>query len=152
MKEYSIYWIEEEVAKHYFHKSDILLRFLEEYEDEPNRKDLKAQFVYITHHIHFHEISNHLNKYLTENMTIHTNGNRIYLNKDGHSILVQVDKGCLNFRCKHLEEAVMVLFPMLRDFYPYLFVQGKNVSNYGWISPILQKDNVQLRQVLYSCQ
>ncbi|WP_067728921.1 sporulation inhibitor of replication protein SirA [Oceanobacillus damuensis] len=150
MNEYSIYWIKEEVAKSYFHKSDILSRFLREYEAEPDRNDLKTQYLYITRQVRFKEILAHLNKNQAKHITVHSVGKMIYINQNDHSILLQVEGGLLNFRCKNLQEAVMLLFPMLRDFHPFLFVQGKNVPNYGWISPIIQKTSAQVRQVLYS--
>ncbi|MGJ9460485.1 sporulation inhibitor of replication protein SirA [Oceanobacillus sp. CF4.6] len=150
MNEYSIYWIEEEVAKSYFHKSDILLRFLKEYEAEPSRSDLKSQYLYITRQVQYQEIISHLNNLAPKNITVHSVGQIIHIKRKDQSILVQIENGLLNFKCKNLQEAVMLLFPIIRDFYPYLFVKGKNVPNYGWISPIIQKNSDRVRQVLYS--
>jgi hypothetical protein len=151
MYEYSIYWIEEEVAKNYFHKSDILLRFLKEYEAEPDRNDLKSQYTYIARDVQYHEIISHLNNRTQKNITIYTVGQTIYIRRKDQSIRLQVDNGLLNFQCHHLQEAVLLLFPMLQDIYPFLFVKGRNVSNYGWISPFIQQKNIdKVRQVLYS--
>ncbi|WP_249869662.1 sporulation inhibitor of replication protein SirA [Oceanobacillus saliphilus] len=150
MDEYSIYWVKEEVARNYFHKSDILFRFLKEYEADPARRDLKSQYLYITRQVQFHEIMSFLNKNKVKNITVHSVGQMIYIKRKDQVILLQVENGLLNFSCNNLQEAVMLLFPMLREFHPYLFVQGKNVPNYGWISPILQKSRAQVRQVLYS--
>ena len=151
MYEYSIYWIEEEVAKNYFHKSDILLRFLKEYESDPNRNDLKSQYKYIARKIQYREIISHLNQHKQQNITIYTVGQTIYIRRKDQSIRLEVENGLLNFQCNHLQEAVLLLFPMLQDIHPFLFVKGRNVSNYGWISPIIQQKSIdRVRQVLYS--
>ncbi|WP_010649157.1 sporulation inhibitor of replication protein SirA [Oceanobacillus massiliensis] len=149
MNEYSIYWIKEEVANRYFHKSDILMRFLKEYEANPVRNDLKAQYRYVTRQISFPRIYSHLKKHAPDNITVYSVGKLIYIYRKNQFMLLQVENGILNFRCQNLQEAVMLLFPMLYSSYPNLFVQGKNINDYGWISPITQKNNDRT-QVLYS--
>ncbi|MBP2077749.1 sporulation inhibitor of replication protein SirA [Oceanobacillus polygoni] len=150
MMEYAIYWIKEDIARSYFHKGDILYRFLKEYEANPTREDLKAQYIYITHHIPFQAIAAQLNNQALEQISIQTDGQMLYLNKNDLTIRLHAENGRLHFQCKDLQEAAMVLFPMLRNCYPFVFVQGKNVPNYGWISPITLKNSVRMRQVLYS--
>ncbi|WP_339231106.1 sporulation inhibitor of replication protein SirA [Oceanobacillus sp. FSL K6-2867] len=148
--EYAIYWIKEDVARSYFHKCDILYRFFKEYEANPTREDLKAQYIYITHHIPLQTIAAQLNVQAFEHISIKTDGHMLYLNKNEITICLYAENGHLYFRCTELEEAAMLLFPMLRNCHPFVFVQGKNVSNYGWISPITQNNHIRMRQILYS--
>ncbi|MDO6451143.1 sporulation inhibitor of replication protein SirA [Oceanobacillus profundus] len=150
MMEYAIYWIKEDVARSYFHKSDILHRFLKEYEANPTRKDLRDQYIYITHHISLQAIAAQLNSQALNQMSIQTDGHMLYLTKNDIMIRLHAENGRLHFQCNELQDAAMLLFPMLRNCYPFVFVQGKKAPNYGWVSPITQKNSVRMRQILYS--
>ncbi|QGS68695.1 sporulation inhibitor of replication protein SirA [Oceanobacillus sp. 143] len=69
MYEYSIYRIREEIANHYYHKSDILYRFLKEYESNKELLYLHGQFLYITNKFTQKIIELYLNKFLSKKIS-----------------------------------------------------------------------------------
>ncbi|PAV29375.1 hypothetical protein CIL05_10925 [Virgibacillus profundi] len=151
MYTYSVYWINEEVAKHYFHKSDILYRFLRDYQNNPDRIDLITQFEYITNSFSEKKLVTHFKKqYREQKVLIKINSPRIEIYKDTTSISLHISEKQLEFRCKTLQDAEEILFPILRKFQPILFITGINIDNYGWISPVIISSNYQEKQVLYS--
>ncbi|GAA0417717.1 MAG: sporulation inhibitor of replication protein SirA [Bacillota bacterium] len=150
MYTYSIYWIKEEVANHYFHKSGVLYRFLKDYQMNSDRKDLAMQFNYITYPFSYSEIINHLTNYrhlriLEQN---EEKGLKIY-SRDAF-ISLHINENQLKFRCKSLQDAEELLFPVLRQMQRLLFVIGDNIQNFGWLAPILTHSKNQEEQVLYS--
>ncbi|MFC2946893.1 sporulation inhibitor of replication protein SirA [Virgibacillus sediminis] len=154
MYEYSIFWIKEEIANNYFHKSDLLYRFIYEYQRNHRRPDLKDQFNYITNSFSVSNLVTYLKTCRdlgfvgSEKISIRGNMVEIYLNEK--YISLQIKEKQLQFVCKTLQDAEDLLFPLLRKFDNKLFVVGNNHRKFGWISPI-QQLNVSLSgQVLYS--
>ncbi|WP_068672255.1 sporulation inhibitor of replication protein SirA [Oceanobacillus sp. Castelsardo] len=152
MYDYSIYWIKQEIANHYFHKSDILYRFFEEYHHNKNRIDLRKQFLYITKNIEKDTIISILKYNLKDDVQIKQNGSTSEIYDNGHFISLHIDKKQLNFRSRSLQDAEEFLFPVLRLIHPLFFVVGHRDQNYGWISPIKFPRNIDRNQVLYSCR
>ncbi|OZU90228.1 hypothetical protein CIL03_03535 [Virgibacillus indicus] len=150
MYEYSVYWIIEDVARHYFHKSDILYRFLKDYQDNRDRIDLAAQFAYITKNIPQKNLIPHMKQYYRDKGFIKINRSLIEIYKDGEYISLHMNEKHLKFRCKTLQVAEGILFPMLRQFQPILFITGNDIDKYGWISPVSKLSEYQREQVLYS--
>ncbi|SES77710.1 Protein of unknown function [Oceanobacillus limi] len=150
MKEYSIYWIKEEFASHYFYKSDILYRFINSYLVNKNRKDLLLQFDYITNNFPNTSIISHVKQHLPSNSTCQIEGNQIIIKRDAQVITLHLYEKHIKFRCESLQDAERLLFPMLRLFYPFLFIVDNYYENYGWISPVTTSFEHRDHQVLYS--
>ncbi|WP_373896095.1 sporulation inhibitor of replication protein SirA [Virgibacillus natechei] len=151
MYEYSIFWIKESVAKHYFYKSGILYRFIKDYLNNQNREDLKLQYDYITNRFSENTLISHIKRSCRKNqIAIQAEGTQIQLHKNQHLISLHISEKHLKFRCETLEDAEEFLFPMLRQFQPILFITGNNIENYGWISPIPYSGHYYSEQVLYS--
>ncbi|GAB3796860.1 sporulation inhibitor of replication protein SirA [Virgibacillus kimchii] len=149
MNTYSIYWIKEEIANHYFHKSDILYRFLRSYQKDDARKDLIMQFDYITHNFSYEKLISHMKGYYNNTKAIvHIDGSRITICQNGSCISLLISKKHLKFRCDALQDAEQLLFPMLRRYQRLLFITGK--KDFGWISPVLYMNKQDINLLLYS--
>ncbi|MDY0408228.1 sporulation inhibitor of replication protein SirA [Virgibacillus soli] len=148
MDVYSIYWIKEEIADHYFYKSDYLYRFFKAYEAEPNRPDLAAQFAFITKDLLKEKIMQDMLNFPYDDVTIHRKHHHIELVASKNYITLHMYEKHIKFLCPSLHDAEKLLFPVLKQFHPYLFIVGRNQYNYGWIS--LAKPTTNYEQVLYS--
>ncbi|RLL45405.1 sporulation inhibitor of replication protein SirA [Oceanobacillus piezotolerans] len=152
MEEYSIYWINEEVARNYFHKSDILYRFLVEYENNPNRVDLRKQYNYITNRFSIDILISHLRSHLKNIYSYRMKDSFIEISTTKQCIALHIGEKRLKFRSGSIQEAEELLFPILRRYQLYLFVIGNTINNYGWISPLKLSSVKREKQVLYSWQ
>ncbi|WP_158701740.1 sporulation inhibitor of replication protein SirA [Lentibacillus sp. Marseille-P4043] len=151
MGNYSIYWIKEEFAYRYFHKSGILYRFLKEYQTNTERTDLKNQFNYITKSFPAASLLTHIKNHLQTRKNIMVNGKYIEMfTNDSHYITLHIQEKQINFRCEMLHDAEKLLFPALRSFHPCLFIVGNDLDNYGWISLVSMERAYLHGQVLYS--
>ncbi|MFA1822156.1 sporulation inhibitor of replication protein SirA [Virgibacillus oceani] len=149
MYTYSIYCIKEEFANHYFHKSDILYRFILSYQINKARKDLQMQFNYITHYFSYEKLISHMEKYyFNTNTKLHINGSYITISQNGDCISLLIKEKDIEFRCNTLQEAEELIFPMLRRYQPLLFITG--VNDFGWISPVLYANKDEINHLLYS--
>ncbi|MBY7143577.1 sporulation inhibitor of replication protein SirA [Virgibacillus sp. NKC19-3] len=151
MYEYSIFCIKESVAKNYFYKSGILYRFIKEYQNNQNRKDLKLQYDYVTNRFSKNALISHIdNSCRKHQISIQREKAHIQLYKNQKLISLHISEKHLKFRCESLEDAEEFLFPMLRQFQPILFIIGNNIENYGWMSRMPYSGNYYSEQVLYS--
>ncbi|GGA62282.1 sporulation inhibitor of replication protein SirA [Ornithinibacillus halotolerans] len=148
MKEYRVYWIKEEFARHYYYKSDILYRFIKEYDQKQFRTDLVTQFHFITKGFPKDSIIYQLTK--QPNITIKKNNGHIEIENNYNFISLLIDEKQIKFRCETLQDAESLLFPTLRKFHPYLFITGNSYENFGWISPVKTNVGYNSEQVLYS--
>lgn len=152
MYDYTVYWIKPKVANHYFLKSDILYRFLEEYQYNQNRIDLKKQFLYITNEFKKETILSTLQFHLKDRIDVHPGGSIARIKNGSNDILIHINKNELSIRTKSLQDVENILFPILRLIHPLLFIIGNTNHDYGWISPMkLSRENIR-NQVLYSYQ
>ncbi|WP_196493886.1 sporulation inhibitor of replication protein SirA [Ornithinibacillus caprae] len=149
MKEFSIYWIKEEFASHYFYKSDILYRFIKSYQKE-DRRDLSLQFDYITNNFPSQAIISNMKWYLTNHATYQIDGNEIKIQEQSNNITLHIHEKHIKFRCESLQDAEKLLFPVLRLIYPFLFIVDDHLYNFGWISPVTISMMHHGQQVLYS--
>ncbi|GGB31050.1 hypothetical protein GCM10011409_05520 [Lentibacillus populi] len=151
MGNYSIYWVKEEFAYRYFHKSGILYRFLKEYQNNPERTDLKNQFKFITNTFSTSALITHIKNNEKNRRNVTIDGNYLEMrNEDTQAISLHIHEKQINFRCEMLHDAEMLLFPALRSFQPFLFIMRNDVDNYGWISPVSKERAYLHGQVLYS--
>ncbi|WP_284140046.1 MULTISPECIES: sporulation inhibitor of replication protein SirA [unclassified Virgibacillus] len=146
MQSYSIYWIKEEFAVHYFYKSDLLYRFLKAYEQDKEREDYALQYEFITNEFDADLILSHLR----DNIEVQKRSNAHQLSTDSRCLTLHMRKKQIKFQCQTIHEAENMLFPFLRQVHPYLFVIGNNPVRYGWISPSLLNSKHIAEEVLYS--
>ncbi|MGP4107077.1 sporulation inhibitor of replication protein SirA [Virgibacillus sp. L01] len=150
MNHYSIYWIKEEFAHHFFHSSDVLYRFIKEYQKNKNREDLKRQYEYITMNFPKSSLISHITDNHPISSCLRAEGDRLNIYNDIQYISLHIQKKKINFRSEMIHDAEELLFPALRLFQPYLFIVGNDLNNYGWISPVTQRKKNKKGQVLYS--
>lgn len=150
MNEYTGFWIKEEFAYHYFHKSDILYRFIRDYQQDKNRNDLAMQYYYITNSFSKSSLISHIKRYRQHRTNIETVGDQLKIHKNMQAMSLHIHEKHLKFRCETLHDAEDLLFPALRLFHPFLFIIENNLENYGWISPITMNREYKKEQVLYS--
>lgn len=133
LHEYVIHWIRREFAHHYFYKSDILYRFIKEYENNLNRDDLKKQYEYVTNDFSKSSIIRCIRQFIKNKGSITVNGNHLFLMDSHTSIDLHVFEKQIYLKCENLIDAEELLFPALRTLQPYLFITGVNLDNYGWM-------------------
>lgn len=152
MNEYYVYCIKEEVAEGYFYKYDLLYRFLKSFQENNERIDLSRQFNYITIEYPFNLLTYILpNLKKVPSIQMIKKDKQIDLYTKSGNISVFLHKNYLKVHCSTLQEAETILFPALKLFYPYLFIMGTNVDEYGWISPhVLHNSYFLEKQTLYS--
>src|SRR5699024_7473240 len=112
-------------------------RFLITYKYNLNIGYLNRQYSYITRPFSFKEILYRLENMYTDDFI--KKGNHIEIETEGYCIELHVQPKQIEFCCATMQDAETILFPILRQMYPYLFVISENPMNYGWISPILNK-------------
>lgn len=150
LNHYSIYWIKEEFAHHFYYKSNVLYQFIKEYENNKNRGDLKNQFAYITMEFRKPLLISHLKENYPENTELKAAGDGLQICRDMQYISLHIHNKHLNFRSEMLQDAEELLFPALRQFQSYLFIAGNDLENYGWISPVTRRKKDIEKQMLYS--
>ena len=150
LDKYYVYSIKEEFAYHYFYKSDILFRFLNLYQENKSRLDLSTQYQYITNDFPEDALISHLRKFYPHKISIQIERNEIIIYNNDQSIKLHIHKKHLEFYCETLYDAEDLLFPILRIFHPLLFIMSTNNIDYGWISPIMNRNEFKNRPKLYS--
>lgn len=150
MGHYSIYWVKEEFAYRYFHKSGILYRFFTEYQQTKQDAELQKQYDFITNSFPAAALVMHLKRQLKDQYTLTAKGNHINISGESAHITLHIYEKQINFRCEILHEAEDLLFPALRSFHPFMFIIRNDCQNYGWIAPILEESAHLHGQVLYS--
>lgn len=147
---YSIYWIKDEVAYQYFHKSGILYRLFQEYQTCSKDTDLQKQYNFITNAFPVASFTTHLKNQLDGRYNLTARGNQIEIFDEPFHITLHIYEKQINFRCETLHDAEALLFPALRAFHPFLFIIRNDCQNYGWITPVLNESAHLHGQVLYS--
>jgi hypothetical protein len=150
LKEYKVYWIKEEFAKHYYYKSDILYRFLQEYHLQKQRNDLRMQFNFVTESFPKDPLISQLIRQPRNTYRKDYNGESLSIGNKQELITLHIEEKHIKFRCETLQDAESLLFPTLRRFHPFLFIVDDNSDNYGWISPAKLTTAYNNEQVLYS--
>lgn len=150
MREYTIFWVIDEIANHYFHKSDYLYRFFKDFQNDQERNDLRIQYDYMTIEFPKELLVSHIENAYKGKSILQIKGPQVEIYKNKQYIALHISEKHLKFRCETLQDAEELLFPVLRQFQLSLFIIGDNTHNYGWISPILATSKYQSEQVLYS--
>lgn len=153
MNEYTVYWIKGDFSYHYFHKADILYRFIKAYEENKDREDLFAQYYHITNYFPRTPLISHIKAYHEEkdiDVTIEIKYNTLKIYGVRQSISLYIFEKHLTVYCETLNDAEVLLFPALRTFHESLFIKGNSLGESGWISPKIKKAAHKKGQVLYS--
>lgn len=145
-----IYWIKEEVAYRYFYKSDILYRFIKQYERTNFRLDLSLQYNYITSKFSKDALKTHLENTKDADTVIRLNNNLIEIHHDDSTVQLNLNHRYITFDCQSLHEAETLLLTPLRTFYPFLFIVHAEGKDFGWISPVTKNIKHKNGQLLYS--
>src|SRR5699024_401811 len=106
--------MKKEFAYKYFHKSDILYRFIRAYQQEKYRIDLGMQYNYITNSFSTDKLITYIKKSSPEIMNILSQGNQLEIYKNMQYMSLHIHEKHLNFRCETLHDAEDLLFPSLR--------------------------------------
>ncbi|WP_010093265.1 sporulation inhibitor of replication protein SirA [Ornithinibacillus scapharcae] len=150
MKEYRVYWIKEEFARHYYYKSDILYRFIQEFHDKQSRPDLVSQFHFITESFPKDSIRSQLVRQPMNTLKKKSIDNHFEIGNSHNYISLHIAEKQIKFRCETLQDAESLLFPTLRRLHTYLFIVDSDYENFGWISPVKLSSGYNNGQVLYS--
>ncbi|MFD2628481.1 sporulation inhibitor of replication protein SirA [Oceanobacillus kapialis] len=151
MYEYTVFRMKEEISWHYFHKSDILYRFIKHYQKEyQQRPDLQVQYDYSTYPFPGEQFCNIVEEKLDPSMFSIENVDFLRLHKNSTNIPLHISEKHLKFRCKTILDAEEILFPILRQIDSTFFIIGENIAQYGWVSPVIRLREPNLGQVLYS--
>jgi len=137
LNEYFIFCIKEKFAVHFFHKSDVLYRFLKSYQQNKGNADLYNQYHYVTNEFPKSLLLSHINTYHRPDVHIHIQNNKLVLSTSTQDMTLYICDKHLRVCCKTLQDAEDLLFSSLRLFNPFLFVTCFSIKKYGWISPIM---------------
>lgn len=150
MRTYKLYWIQSKAAHHFYHKGDVLYRFLLEHLYK-RKEHTNIQYEYITNDIPHDEIINFIiEKGKHFNINVDRNGDFLILYLDETKVKVQIKKRSIEVITQTLHCAEKVIFPILRSFEQSFFIVGEAKDEYGWISPLqTYRQNIP-RERLYS--
>ncbi|WP_404452722.1 sporulation inhibitor of replication protein SirA [Virgibacillus necropolis] len=150
MNTYSIYPIKKEFARRYYYRSDILYRFLKQYHENNKNQVINDQFKEITCFFSTKELNTKIKSLYNNKAIVKDGNNSVEIEQDNHYISLHISEKQIDFRCDMLQDAEVLLFPILKLFHPSLFVLDNNYNNYGWISPVTKLKDHLSEQVLYS--
>lgn len=143
VREYTIFWIEEEFAHHYFGREGMFYRLFKEVEELTHQEPsiLTKQFEYITKSIP----GIHINQFIEMEMS---SMNNYVVSKEGHCLSLQngKSKAILSVEERSIKlvgignfEAEMVFFDLLRKWDTRFLAIDFEKKRFGWISPIKQR-------------
>src|SRR5690625_152227 len=114
--------MKKEFAYQYFHKSDILYRFIRAYQQEKYRKYLTMQYNYITKSFPADKSITYIKKSSPKRVNILSQGNQLEIYKNMQSMSLHIHEKHLNYRCETLHDEVEHLYHSFRHFHQLLFI------------------------------
>ncbi|MFC0525011.1 sporulation inhibitor of replication protein SirA [Pontibacillus salicampi] len=139
MREYVIYWIKDEFSVHYFHKTNVLFQFFQEWRQHRGSSIYEQQFQEITKPLPLEILVQHVSKKIRKpvELSFHEQEASFYINYKGKTLqLIQQNDREVRFYAESLHQAEEILFNTLRTFHPSFFIIDTAYSHYGWIAPI----------------
>ncbi|MDC3416295.1 sporulation inhibitor of replication protein SirA [Aquibacillus salsiterrae] len=136
MQKYSIFWIEEEFCYHYFYRSEILYRFLNEYLSYTSRTDLLSQFTFVTRNLPYNTLLTHFKNYHGDSLKLEMTEKGLVMEKGNSSVCLELFDRYITVQAFSVEEADRLLFQCLKSFDPSFFIIESETTNCGWITPI----------------
>lgn len=150
MERYRLYWIEKEVANYFYHKGDILYRFLLEYR-RANNYYTSIQYEYVTNNIPHKDLVNYIIESCnSNNIVVRQKGSKLKLSDGYLKVELKINEKSIDIYAKTLLCAENIVFPILRSFQSSFFIVGEDKEEYGWISPFLKNREKSLNESLYS--
>jgi hypothetical protein len=143
LREYTIYWIEEEFAHYYFGREGMFYRLFAESNEAKGELEsvLSMQVNYITKPIP----SIQFNQFIKNEMKHRTS---YRLTKEGHTVNVENgnSRACLSVAERNITlltsgkyEAEMMFFELLKKWDPRFLAVDFTQTRFGWISPRKQR-------------
>ncbi|KGX93319.1 hypothetical protein N781_11695 [Pontibacillus halophilus JSM 076056 = DSM 19796] len=139
MREYSIYWVEEEFAYHYFHKTSVLYDFFASYKENPQLDQMKSQFRFVTKYIPLELIVEHVSKRISNSvhLSFYPEQSKLRLKKGHQKIeLIQASGREIKLYAENIHQAEVLIFDYLRSFHHSFFISDEAYNQFGWIAPI----------------
>ncbi|HLS35667.1 MAG TPA: sporulation inhibitor of replication protein SirA [Bacillota bacterium] len=150
MKKYKLYWIQKEVANYFYHKGDILYRFLLEYLQSKSYHTI-IQYDYITKEMPHSDLIMYIKeKCKLHNIEVIQKEQTIQLQQKETIINVMINDTNIEIFSRTIHCAEKVIFPILRTFEPSLFIVGEAKNEYGWIAPFRHEERFKTNEKLYS--
>ena len=146
MYTYSIFSVKPKIAIHYFCKTGILFRFLQEVEEHPNDSLLQLQYEYIINPLSFSNIMSIL-KRIDNDIEIEKRDQYLKLYWQGKQITIYQDNGHLKISSEDIDDVEEFLFPALRKSPEYYFAINNRLEDYGWLS--VKNNRIVDNQILY---
>src|SRR5699024_3758735 len=121
--------MKKEFAYQYFHKSDILYRFIRAYQQEKYRKDLAMQYNYITNSFSTDKLITYMKRSSLKRVNILSQSNQVEICKSMQCMSLYIHVKHLALRCETLLDAEVFLLPSLPRFHPFLFIIENQFDN-----------------------
>ncbi len=146
MREYTIYWIEEVFAHHYFGREKMFYRLFEEYNTAMDelKSILTKQVNYVTKPIP----ALHINQFIQAEMKTQANyrffeGEHMYQaqNKKSKATLLVTEQHLILVGTGEYE-AEMTFFELLRKWDSRFLAVDMNQIRFGWLTPLKQRNFV----------
>lgn len=147
MYTYSIFSIKSKIAKHYFYKTGILYRFINEFKERPNFKYIQLQYNYVVEPLNLDDIANYIQE-KDARLIIDKRNTYLKIYWEGKTMTIYEDDRHLEVTCSSIEDVEEFFFPALRKSPHFYFVISNSLKDYGWLSV---KNNRMLdNPILYS--
>ncbi|WP_246939675.1 sporulation inhibitor of replication protein SirA [Bacillus pinisoli] len=143
MREYTIYWMEEEFAHHYFGREGMFYNLFAE--SNVARGELKTilskQVDYITKPIPSIHFNQFIESELKQNKSYHftINGHCVEGQDSGSFACLAVSERSMTLVAKGKYEAEMVFFELLKKWDSRFLAVNVKQASFGWISPVKQR-------------
>ncbi|MBO8155137.1 MAG: sporulation inhibitor of replication protein SirA [Bacillaceae bacterium] len=136
MDKLSLFWLKDDFAFHYYHKSDLLYHFFSQYHSNPFDSVYKKQFQFITRDLPRDQIIQHIKARLGSRYFVHNDKRKIDIQYDYIQLSIECyDKEWI-IHCSSLQEAEIMFFEALRGYHSTFFVVNFEEDQYGWLSPV----------------
>lgn len=144
MRNYQLYLIDNEFARHYFGRELMFYNLFKDYSEALGEKKsiLSKQIDYITKPIPCLKLQQYIRKYLQKNKDFREeNGVYFFKNKKIGTSSLELFEKKITIKANGTFDAETLFFEALRKYessYPYLAIDLDN-RRYGWLKPIKER-------------
>lgn len=140
LREYMIYLIEEEVAKHYSGNELKLFQLFQQYEqEEPLRSIIKRQVDYVTLPVPTFPLQQTLEQALKNKEGYKRVAYQHKIEKEDSTAKLSIFEKYLKLSSTGSFEAEAIFFEIIRKQAPYFLAIDSSSNRYGWLQPIKQR-------------
>ncbi|WP_339145900.1 MULTISPECIES: sporulation inhibitor of replication protein SirA [unclassified Sutcliffiella] len=140
MRQYMIYLIEEEVAKHYSGNELKLFQLFQQYEqEEPLHSIIKQQVDYVTIPIPTFPLQQSLEHALKNSAGYKRVAYQHQIEKVDSTAKLSIFEKYLKLSSTGSFEAEAIFFEIIRKQAPYFLAIDTSSNRYGWLQPIKQR-------------